>query len=61
VAELRRKWSTIPKTAPTPTKQQRLTINRHDTSRRTIFVADADRDDGKRYVVTCGRKTDGFG
>jgi hypothetical protein len=40
-ANLRRKWSTIPKAAP-------------------IFVADAHRDDGKRFVVRADEKPTAF-
>ena len=40
-ANLRRKWLTIPKTAP-------------------IFVADAHRDDGKRFVVRAEEKLTAF-
>jgi hypothetical protein len=33
VGNLRRKWSTIPKAAPGPTKQQHFTINRYVSTR----------------------------
>jgi hypothetical protein len=33
VADLRRKWSTIPKAAPAPIKQRHFTINRYVSTR----------------------------
>jgi hypothetical protein len=33
VADLHRKWSTIPKAASAPTKQQQFTISRHASPR----------------------------
>ena len=33
MADLRRKWSTIPKAAPAPTKQRHFTINRYVSTR----------------------------
>jgi hypothetical protein len=59
-ANLRRKWSTIPKAAPDPTKQQHFTIIRHDSRGRTIFVADAHRGDGKRFIVRADDKLTAF-
>jgi hypothetical protein len=43
VADLQRRWSTIPK-----------------TNGRTIWIADAHRDDGKRFVVRADEKLTAF-
>jgi hypothetical protein len=45
-ANLRRKWS--------------ATISKADSNGRTIWIADAHRDDGKRFVVRADEKADGF-
>jgi hypothetical protein len=46
VADLRRKWS--------------ATIGKPDSNGRTIWIADAHRDDGKRYVVHAEEKLTTF-
>ena len=39
MADLRRKWSTIPKAAPAPNKQRHFTINRHVSTRVAAELA----------------------
>jgi hypothetical protein len=45
-ANLRHKWS--------------ATISKADSNGRTIWIADADRDDGKRFVVRAEEKGTAF-
>jgi hypothetical protein len=59
---MRRKWSTIPKAAPS---QQEAgwswgCVSAVDCNGRPIWIADAHRDDGKRFVVHAEEKLTAF-
>jgi hypothetical protein len=54
-ANLRRKWSTIPKAG-----RSWGCVSAIDANGRTIWVADAHRDDGKRFVVQAEEKLTAF-
>ena len=65
MVDLRRKWSTIPRAAPSPTKQQPHTISRHASPRGGFLFAlaasvrphntsDSDRRDGNPMATICG-------
>ena len=51
MAELRRKWSTIPKAR---------CVSAIDSNGRTIWIADAHRNNGKRFVVRADEKLTAF-
>ena len=55
VADLRRKWSTIPKAG-----WSWGCVSAIDSNGRTIWIADAHRDDGKRFVVRADEKLTAF-
>jgi hypothetical protein len=54
-ANLRRKWSTIPKAG-----WSWGCVSAIDVNGQTIWIADAHRDDGKRYVVHSDDKLTAF-
>jgi len=51
VADPRRKWSTIPKA---------VWVSAVDSQGQTIWIADAHRDDGRRFVVHTDEKLTAF-
>jgi hypothetical protein len=55
VADLRRKWSTIPKAG-----WSWGCVSAIDSNGRTIWIVDAHRGDGKRYVVHAEEKLTAF-
>ena len=55
MANLRRKWSTIPKAG-----WSWGCVSAVDSNGRTIWIADAHRDDGKRFVVHAEEKLTAF-
>jgi hypothetical protein len=61
-ANLRRKWSTICKTADNLSKAgwSYGYVSAFDCEGRTIWIADAHRDDGKRFIVRADEKLTAF-
>jgi hypothetical protein len=61
-AKLRRKWSPIRKSADNLSKAGWSwgCVSAIDSNGRTIWIADAHRDDGKRFVVHADEKLTAF-
>jgi hypothetical protein len=62
VADLRRKWSTIPKATDNLRKAGWSwgCVSAIDSNERTIWIDDAHRGDGKRFVVRADEKLTAF-
>ena len=59
MADLCRKWSTIPKAAPAPTKQRHFTISRHVSPRGGfLFEIRSQRERTGESTADCADKTD---